>query len=166
MGSSIAEADWYKKILWSNIRFAYDNGFDYLAIPTSKTMKHKTKSGGNYDNMPAVAAKWGFDVISDVGESKIGDNWKKMHIGTPMENFGLGAPTKIKEFLSTEGLPPGIEAPTSSTEAEMKWLNENYGDDKIHIIDLRNREKVFEILNVPQQVGSLEQQTEQLIKFA
>ena len=162
----IAEADWYKKVLWADIRFAYDNGFDYLAIPTSKTMKHKTKSGGNYDNMPAVAAKWGFDVISDVGESKIGDNWKKMHIGTPMENFGLGAPTKIKEFLSTEGLPPGIEAPTSSTEAEMKWLNENYGDDKIHIIDLRNREKVFEILNVPQQVGSLEQQTEQLIKFA
>ncbi|MDP7609680.1 MAG: hypothetical protein QF814_08180, partial [Candidatus Marinimicrobia bacterium] len=162
----IAEADWYKKVLWADIRFAYDNGFDYLAIPTSKTMKHKTKSGGNYDNMPAVAAKWGFDVISDVGESKIGDNWKKMHIGTPMENFGLGAPTKIKEFLSTEGLPPGIEAPTSSTEAEMKWLNENYGDDKIHIIDLRNREKVFEILNVPQQVGSLEQQMEQLIKFA
>ena len=38
--------------------------------------------------------------------------------------------------------------------------------DKIHIIDLRNREKVFEILNVPQQVGSLKQQTEQLLRLA
>jgi hypothetical protein len=104
--------------------------------------------------MPAVAAKWGFDVISDAEGGK--------YIGTPMENFGLGgmSPEKdparhLKDFDST-----------TDTVNESEWLYQNYGDDKIHIIDLRNREKVFEILNVPQQVGSLEQQMEQLIKFA
>ena len=53
--------------------------------------------------------------------------------------------------------------PEKDTMSEIEWLNENYGDDRIHIIDLRNREKVFEILNVPQQVGSLQQQTNQLL---
>ena len=150
----IAEADWYKKVLWADIRFAYDNGFDYLAIPTSKTINNKAGSGGNYDTLPAVAAKWGFEVISDVESGK--------YIGTPMENFGLGGMSPDKD--------PARHLrdfdPERDTMNEIEWLNENYGDDKIHIIDLRNREKVFEILNVPQQVGSLKQQTEQLLRLA
>ena len=79
-----------------------------------------------------------------------------------MENFGLGGMSPDKD--------PARHLrdfdPERDTMNEIEWLNENYGDDKIHIIDLRNREKVFEILNVPQQVGSLKQQTEQLLRLA
>ena len=37
--------------------------------------------------------------------------------------------------------------------AFFEFLNEKYGDHKFHIIDIRNKEKVFEMLNKPQPVA-------------
>ena len=81
-----------------------------------------------------------------------------------MENFGLGAPRKITEKINRDLEDfPELSRESAPGGDESEWLRFNYGDDKIHIIDLRNREKVFELLNVPQQVGSLQQQTNQLL---
>jgi hypothetical protein len=135
----IGQADWARKILWSNIRYAYDNNMDFITIPTGNTMNFKKKDqpgiGELYGTViPNIVKKLGFKVYE-----------------VPMEDMGITIP---KDF------------PAKSSEYKSKFYMENYGDDKVNVIDLRDKEKVFEILNVPQPVASLEQQTEQLFKYA
>ena len=48
-------------------------------------------------------------------------------------------------------------------QQNIEYLNDRVGDDKMHIIDLRDRDKVFDILNKPKQSASLIDQTNQLL---
>ena len=140
------DADWYKKKLWADIRTAYDMGFDYIVIPTTKSIQQKTGSKGVYDTLPNVANKFGFDVTKNAD----------------MRNYGFGAPDRVVEqrlrdfedenigLTTTDVLEYG---PYGKDEIDFEFLNEKYGDHKFHIIDIRNKEKVFEILNKPQPVA-------------
>ena len=148
-------ADWYKKVLWGQLRYAYDNGFNFMAFPTTNTINNKwgDRSGGNYDNMMNVVNKWGFKVLSEKDASG-------RYIGTDMKDWGFHAP----EY------PPHLEAETEALpfgQLEREYLNEYYGDDKIHIIDLRDRDKMWEILNKQEPTASLDkdvyQQTSELL---
>jgi len=53
--------------------------------------------------------------------------------------------------------------PYGKEEIDIEFLNENYGDHKFHIIDIRDRDKVFDILNKPQPVAKLIDQTNQML---
>ena len=140
------DADWYKKKLWADIRTAYDMGFDYIVIPTTKSIQQKTGSKGVYDTLPNVANKFGFDVTKNAD----------------MRDYGFGAPDRVVEqrlrdfedenigLTTTDVLEYG---PYGKDEIDFEFLNEKYGDHKFHIIDIRNKEKVFEILNKPQPVA-------------
>ena len=148
-------ADWYKKVLWGQLRYAYDNGFNFMAFPTTNTINYKNadRSGGNYDNMMNVVNKWGFKVLSEKDASG-------RYIGTDMKDWGFHAP----EY------PPHLEAETEALpfgQLEREYLNQYYGDDKIHIIDLRDRDKIWEILNKQEPTASLDkdlyQQTSELL---
>jgi len=139
------DADWYKKKLWADIRTAYDMGFDYIVIPTTKSIQQKTGSKGVYDTLPNVANKFGFDVIKNAD----------------MRDYGFGAPDRVIEqrLREAEDIQRGAEqvgddfGPYGKDEIDFEFLIEKYGDHKFHIIDIRNKEKVFEILNKPQPVA-------------
>ena len=150
----LGKPDWYKKKLWADIRVAYDNGFDYLIIPTTKSIKSKTGSGGFYDELPNVAKKFGFDTIKNVD----------------MVDYGFEAPPSVieqrlreKEDTQTSADEVLEDGPYGRDEINYEFLNENYGDHRFHIIDIRDRNKVFDILNKPQPVASLVDQTNQLL---
>ena len=139
------DADWYKKKLWADIRTAYDMGFDYIVIPTTKSIQQKTGSKGVYDTLPNVANKFGFDVTKNAD----------------MRDYGFGAPDRVIEqrLREAEDIQRGAEqvgddfGPYGKDEIDFEFLIEKYGDHKFHIIDIRNKEKVFEILNKPQPVA-------------
>ena len=140
------DADWYKKKLWADIRTAYDMGFDYIVIPTTKSIQQKTGSKGVYDTLPNVANKFGFDVTKNAD----------------MRDYGFGAPDRVVEqrLRDFEDENIGLTnadimeyGPYGKDEIDFEFLNEKYGDHKFHIIDIRNKEKVFEILNKPQPVA-------------
>jgi hypothetical protein len=139
------DADWYKKKLWADIRTAYDMGFDYIVIPTTKSIQKKTGSKGVYDTLPNVANKFGFDVTKNAD----------------MRDYGFGAPDRVIEqrLREAEDIQRGAEqvgddfGPYGKDDIDFEFLFEKYGDTKFHIIDIRNKEKVFEILNKPQPVA-------------
>jgi hypothetical protein len=139
------DADWYKKKLWADIRTAYDMGFDYIVIPTTKSIQKKTGSKGVYDTLPNVASKFGFDVTKNAD----------------MRDYGFGAPDRVIEqrLREAEDIQRGAEqvgddfGPYGKDDIDFEFLFEKYGDTKFHIIDIRNKEKVFEILNKPQPVA-------------
>tara|TARA_Y100001963_G_C6786361_1_gene452993 strand:- start:249 stop:4232 length:3984 start_codon:yes stop_codon:yes gene_type:complete len=152
-------ADWYRKMLWGQLRYAYDNGFNFMAFPTTKTINKKwaNRAGENYDNMMNVVNKWGFKVLSEKDASG-------RYIGTDMVDWGFHAPESVirgsKELdTESEALPFG--------QLEREYLNQHYGDDLIHIIDLRDRNKIWEIMNRQEPVASLDkdlyQQTSELL---
>ena len=148
----LGKPDWYKKKLWADIRVAYDNGFDYLIIPTTKSIKSKTGSGGFYDELPNVAKKFGFDTIKNAD----------------MAEYGFTAPPSVIEqrLRDKEDSQIGVDddfGPYGQEEINIEFLNENYGDHKFHIIDIRDRNKVFDILNKPQPVAKLIDQTNQML---
>ena len=139
------DADWYKKKLWADIRTAYDMGFDYIVIPTTKSIQKKTGSKGVYDTLPNVASKFGFDVTKNAD----------------MRDYGFGAPDRVIEqrLREAEDIQRSAEqvgddfGPYGKDDIDFEFLFEKYGDTKFHIIDIRNKEKVFEILNKPQPVA-------------
>ena len=144
----IGDANWYQHTLWAMTRYAFDNGFDFLSIPTNKSIKKhwRNQSGGNYNNYIQVLDKMGFNVISDKVDGEF--------VGVPMEDWGHGAPASALDI-------PGSDVILEQQNIE--YLNDNVGDDKIHIIDLRDRDSVFDILNKPRQSSSLIDQTNQLL---
>ena len=139
------DADWYKKKLWADIRTAYDMGFDYIVIPTTKSIQKKTGSKGVYDTLPNVASKFGFDVTKNAD----------------MRDYGFGAPDRVIEqrLREAEDIQRSAEqvgddfGPYGKDDIDFEFLFEKYGDTKFHVIDIRNKEKVFEILNKPQPVA-------------
>jgi hypothetical protein len=144
----IGSANWYQHTLWAMTRYAFDNGFDFLSIPTNKSIKFKWRdqSGGNYNNYINVLDKMGFNIISDKVDGEF--------VGVPMEDWGHGAPASALDI-------PGSDVILEQQNIE--YLNDRVGDDKMHIIDLRDRDKVFDILNKPKQSASLIDQTNQLL---
>ena len=148
----LGKPDWYKKKLWADIRVAYDNGFDYVIIPTTKSIVSKTGSGKFYDDLPNVATKFGFDTIKNAD----------------MAEYGFTAPPSVIEqrLRDKEDSQIGVDddfGPYGQEEINIEFLNENYGDHKFHIIDIRDRNKVFDILNKPQPVAKLIDQTNQML---
>ena len=148
----LGKPDWYKKKLWSDIRVAYDNGFDYIIIPTKQSIQSKTGSGGFYDELPNVAKKFGFTTIKNAN----------------MVDYGFTAPESAIEqrLRDREDSQIGIDddfGPYGREEINTEYLNEMYNDDKFHIIDIRDRDKVFDILNKPQPVAKLIDQTNQML---
>jgi len=156
----IGDANWYQHTLWAMTRYAFDNGFDFLSIPTTKSIKKHwgNRSGSNYDNYLKVLDKMGFNIISDKVDGEF--------VGVPMEDWGHGAPQSVKDRITRdlEDFPElGGKRELAPGGGEVEWLNDNVGDDKMHIIDLRDRDSVFDILNKPKQSASLIDQTNQLL---
>ena len=139
------DADWYKKKLWADIRTAYDMGFDYIVIPTKQSIQKKTGVTGIYDSLPNVANKFGFTVTRNAD----------------MRDYGFETPDRVIEqrLREAEDIQTGAEqvgddfGPYGKDEINYEYLNETYGDHRFHVIDIRDKEKVFEILNKPQPVA-------------
>ena len=130
------DADWYKKKLWADIRTAYDMGFDYIVIPTKQSIQKKTGVTGIYDSLPNVANKFGFTV----------------NRSADMRDYGFEAPDRVVEQRLREAEDSQTDSFMGRDEINYEYLNETYGDHRFHVIDIRDKEKVFEILNKPQPV--------------
>ena len=72
-----------------------------------------------------------------------------------MQDMGINVP---KNFVPEEG-----------GDTIHDFFMESYGDDKVNVIDLRDKEKIKEILSIPQPVASLapslNNQMKELFKF-
>ena len=78
-----------------------------------------------------------------------------------MRDYGFEAPDRVIEqrLREAEDIQTGAEqvgddfGPYGKDEINYEYLNETYGDHRFHVIDIRDKEKVFEILNKPQPVA-------------
>ena len=150
-GSPLGKADWYRKVALSGLRYAYDRGMDFITIPSGDSMKHK-KPGQNIkvfygEVLPNVFIKWGLPV----SEQHLID----MGVGYPGETYF----ERFDEHPSDE--------PGSKLDSPSEWFIRQYGDDGATVIDLRDKNKIKEILqNINEPVASLDknlyQQTNEL----
>ena len=138
----IGKSDWATKVLWQTIRYAYDMGMDFITLPTGKTMKHKKGGEG-------IEYTYG-EVLPNIS-NKLGFPMKF----EKMQDMGINVP---KNFVPEEG-----------GDTIHDFFMESYGDDKVNVIDLRDKEKIKEILSIPQPVASLapslNNQMKELFKF-
>ena len=149
-GGFLGKADWYRKLALSGLRYAYDRGIDFITIPSAKTMTKK--KGGNIGafyggTLPNVFIKWGLPV-------------SEQHL------LDMGVKVPENMYIPEQTTPGGIE--TVPTQSESEWFRQHYGDDGATVIDLRDKNKIKEILqNIHEPVASLDkdlyQQTSELL---
>ena len=117
-------------------------GMDFITLPTGKTMKHKKGGEG-------IEYTYG-EVLPNISKKlKFPMKFEKM------QDMGINVP---KNFVPEEG-----------GDTIHDFFMESYGDDKVNVIDLRDKEKIKEILSIPQPVASLapslNNQMKELFKF-